>query len=427
MLNRNQKMIIKGLISAILILYFAQVSMAYQIPDMLSIEDAVTIALEQNPGIQKAKSRIEIEKGIKLKSIMPENPSIGISYEGMPSGTYFDPYTSRKAKIAQQIEFPIKYYYRAKGHSSLLEKAETELEFEKLTIAAEVKDAYYDALLTAEQLILSKQNLELFEDIMEKAGIRKELGESSGIDLMRARLQKERAEIAVQSAEIECKKATEKLLLLLTGREKISVLKIENTVLTDSLYYRSVNSSLLTFTDNTLQEHLRIRMAMHEQNAAGHFLSLAKSIYLPDIDFTYFRERIDGQSGFWGVELGVSIPLWFLWQEKGKIQEARAVRNTAEWNLIHEQNHLRSEYRTALFSLQEIETQVTRFRTGILNEARQIYELASVSYREGETSYIDLLLAQQTMIETRGEYLNLIAEYNKAIVKLELARGKQVE
>lgn len=396
---------------------------AQQIPSPLSIEDAVEYAKMYNPRIHQAEANVEFEKAAKRRAWAPPKPELLLIYEGMPRGTYFDLYESRKIIFGQSIEFPLKNVYKIKRQSSLLERSAQELKLEKLKLTAEVKIAYYETLHAKEQYNLAQENLALSEDLMAKAKLRFDLGEVGSIDYRRAKLEKLLAENKVNSAEIDRKNAVEALILLLTGNPEISKRPLSDIELAGTLLYRPVNIGTLESRKQQLENHSRIQIAVKGREAAANALSLAKSSLLPDFNVVYSRENVQNVPGFWGIEVGVSLPLWFFWDQKAQIAEARALQKVSEWHKVHEENHLRSELETAVFALQEQEKQVQRFQNEILKEAQQVFELARVSYREGETSYIEVIFAQQSLIETRSEYLNLLAEYNKAVAKLELALG----
>jgi len=391
----------------------------------MTMQDAVQYAVNYNPRIHQAKAEVEKETAIKTGTWSLPQPEFIISYEGMPRGTRFETWESRKIMFGQSIEFPLKYLFRIKQQSLLVERAGHALDLEKLKLTSDVKDAYVDALLTKEKYSLALDNLRLSSDLLEKAKLRYELGEEGIIDYLRAKLQKDRSENAVITAGTNHKEAMEKLILLLTGkRDDAGITEIE---LIDSLKYVPIDISKLELGKNSLSNHFRLQIAEKELKAASSGLVLAKSSYLPDFDFVYFKENVFHDPGFWGMEFGISLPLWFLSDQRGQIAEARATVKSADWNRVHEENHLWSEYRTALFALRETEKQVKRFNEEILREAEQVFEIASISYKVGETSYIDLIFAQQSLIETRSEYLDVLAAYNKSIIRIELAIGHPLE
>ena len=67
--------------------------------------------------------------------------------------------------------------------------------------------------------------------------------------------------------------------------------------------------------------------------------------------------------------------------------------------------------------------QVALFQDRILPEAELAFELAGLSYEEGKSSYLELLEAQRTWVETQVEYAEVLFEYRSAEAALERAVG----
>jgi len=388
---------------------------------LMTMQDAVQYAVDHNPRIRLAEAGVEKETGVKTGMWSLPQPEFILSYEGVPRGTYFDTWGSRKTMFEQRFELPLKYLFRIQQQSSLVERAGYALELEKLRLNFDVKNAYIDALLSKEKYSLALENLKLSNNLLEKAKFRYELGEEGSIDYLRAKLQKDRSENEVVTAGINHKEIMERLIFLLTG-VKDNTLNVEIEII-DSLEYTPIDIKKLESGEVDLSNHFRMQIADKELKSASKGLVLAKGSYLPDFNIAYFKENRLNNPGFWGMQFGMSFPLWFLSDQRGQIAEAQATVKSAEWSKILEENHLQLEYKTALFALRETEKQVKRFNEEILQEAEQVFELSSLSYKVGETSYIDLIFAQQSLIETRSEYLDALAAYNKNIIRIELAIG----
>src|SRR5207237_1634313 len=56
--------------------------------------------------------------------------------------------------------------------------------------------------------------------------------------------------------------------------------------------------------------------------------------------------------------------------------------------------------------------------------ARRLYEMAQIGYREGASSYLDLLDAQQVLRTALTNYLHALAAYQAAEAALERALGQ---
>jgi len=398
---------------------------SYQQDMELSIQKAINYALQHNPVIQSALAEIERESAQKRQAWAFPKPEIMLHFEGMPDGTYFETWGSRKLFFIQKFEFFAKYFVKSQQHGYLVKKAHQSLLLDKLNLTANVKIAYTEALLWVKKCDIARENLALSNDVLGKIKLRFDVGEEGRKEFLWAKLQKDRAENAVFSANAQRIEAFERLKLLLSG--EFVEMDASELQLTDDLIFIPVDASILKINTSILQNHALVNVNRNNVSAVEKSVSLAKISYLPDIMVAYMNENNNNTPGFWGARLSISFPLWFLSDQTGKIAEAKANLKIAQWDEVRETQKLRKELTTAAAALKETEKQVKRFTDEILQEAEQVYNLAELSYREGESSYIDLLFAQQSLIETRTEYLETLAEYNKAAARFERAIGSPVQ
>jgi heavy metal efflux system protein len=70
------------------------------------------------------------------------------------------------------------------------------------------------------------------------------------------------------------------------------------------------------------------------------------------------------------------------------------------------------------------ESQVHLYLDEIIPQAEEIYRTAVKSYEAGEITYIEFLQAQQTLINSRGSYVDALLSYNLSIITIEESIGK---
>ena len=72
-------------------------------------------------------------------------------------------------------------------------------------------------------------------------------------------------------------------------------------------------------------------------------------------------------------------------------------------------------------------TEVEGLKNQILPGARQVFEAATESYREGKLNYLNVLDAQRTLFEAKGQYIEALADYHKAKADLERLTGQEID
>lgn len=411
----------RALVTLLILLFITTSAQAFQETLSLTKDDAVAYALRNNLSVKQFEAEVSIEAAHRMQVMALPMPEIILHYEGMPDGTRFETWGSRKLFFVQKFDFPTKYISRIRKHTFLKKQAESAYSHAKMSIAAEVKIAYTEVQLAEKLLEVARENDELTGLLLEKAELRFREGEENKKDYLWAKVESDRATNSVTSAESAYRAALEDLRVLLAGP---SGNLPEDIKLTDNLEFREVEYGSIR---DVSPDHPRLKISENAVCAASSDVRLSYSSFLPDFMVAYMTENNNNTPGFWGARFGMSVPLWFWSDQAGKISEARSALKISEWQQMDERNKLAAELQKSLASVHQSSERVAMFRNSILNDAEQVFTLIEASYREGEAGYTDLLLAQQSMIETRGEYYEAIADYNKSVARFELAAGKQFQ
>ncbi|WGQ11413.1 TolC family protein [Pedobacter gandavensis] len=82
---------------------------------------------------------------------------------------------------------------------------------------------------------------------------------------------------------------------------------------------------------------------------------------------------------------------------------------------------IQSEVSQAYHQYMSSRKQVLQYSTGMLNDAQKVLDGRIYSYKRGESSFIEVLIAQRTFNEVQESYLEIL--YGKAIALLELEQA----
>jgi len=161
-----------------------------------------------------------------------------------------------------------------------------------------------------------------------------------------------------------------------------------------------------------------------EQRRAAFELEKAKAT--PDITlsggFKRFNETDDNALVF-----GVSIPLPIANRNQGSILEAR--HNLAKAG--EERKAAETRVHTALASsYQELSnafTEATELKSKVLDGAQDVFDASAEGYREGKLDYLNVLDAQRTLFEAKGQYIEALSAYHKARADVERLIGQRID
>ena len=156
-------------------------------------------------------------------------------------------------------------------------------------------------------------------------------------------------------------------------------------------------------------------------------LSLARSNYYPDFGVGLAYQHRTPSSSYLGVELKVSVPLWY-WQEpQGLVEEASAQVSIAELQLQSVERKIRHNINSAFASVLASEQLVKNYEQILQKGLSEIMIVALSQYRNNQIDLLNLFDVYRTQRETRAEYIRSVANYQRAVADLESAAELPIE
>lgn len=401
--------------------------------ERLSLNDAIQLALQNNQDVLRAQKEIEATDGRILQAGKIPNPEFGISWNETPQNFNVSDADERDIGIVQQIEFPTKRSNRIEVATYDRGIAELNLERTKAIITARVTKAYYSVLFSLEILESLEEQLKLLKDFQQLVTARYQAGQSNYLDVMRAKV--EIARLGNDNAEARRESQLRKNQLNVTiGRNADDLFEVS-----DSLYYVPVmfqkDSLLATLTEKSSA----LRIVQQTLKRQQQILSLAKSSYFPDFSVGFFHQRRAEEPPFnanqftgtttsaIGLQLGISIPLWF-WQEpKGQVQEASALIDIAMVNQRAIERRVRASILNSFDFFKVVEAQLKAFDETLLKDSKDILSTAITQYQNNQTDVLNLFDVYRTYRATKLEYARALYNYVAALADLEVAAELPVE
>jgi outer membrane protein, heavy metal efflux system len=154
-------------------------------------------------------------------------------------------------------------------------------------------------------------------------------------------------------------------------------------------------------------------------------LDVAKSKGIPDLTVSAGMRHFAETTDLAGVA-GVSVAIPIFDRNQGEIRKSRFEVLKA----LNDRHAAEVRVRTALEEAYQslstaYETAVT-LKAEVLPGAEEAFAVANKSYTEGKLPYIDVLDAQRTLFEARGQYTDALTEYHKAVAEVERLIGDRL-
>jgi len=381
----------------------------------LTLERAISIALQQNPNIRAALMRYEASVArIKQAKAFPE-PAVYWDSDLQPSFFSFGGSAESYVGISQLIEFPGRRHFRGKVAENEAQVASSDTDFARLELILRVKIAFHEILLVQEREKYAQENLTLAQDFLQKAEIRYQAGSVARFEVLRAEVEVARAENQLRIASNEVDLAKAKLNFLL-ARGIDEPLELEGVL--ERPPYTPEASQLLKLAGQKRPELKGVRYAIKAEEYAQ---SLAKLSYFPDLDFQLNRHYLEGEGTYWDAVFSFSLPIFFWQRQKGEIAEARARVASLQAESAYLTNQIYLEVKDAHLRVLATQDRIRLYKEKILKEAEEIYRIAIRSYQEGEIGYLEVLEARRTLMGIRLSYADVLFENQVAVAELEKA------
>ncbi len=393
------------------------------LPQRMSVSDAERITKEHNQTLKKGLNRITSAEGKLLSGVSPQMPEISLTYDFVPNGKGINSYEERSLEINQGIEFPLKTVYKGEQLSSAIDIIRAENDVEGLNILSEVRKAYVSLLARQYLMKIAEENLSVAEEFRNKSTIRYNVGEATHLEKLTAEVQYAQALNNIEVQKNQNRIAVTELLYEMGIKNAVGNYE---PVLSDSLMYVPYSGSLETVMEKTLKTNPVLYLSELKKTGSQIGRKLAVSSYLPDFTVGYKTQAINGVNDYYGINLGISVPLWFLLDQRGKVKEANAEIKISENEYDETYLNVMSTARKAYINLKNSEKQILLFSNTLIPESEEIFRVANASYRIGDITYLEFLQAKQTLISTKESYVSALKEYNINLIELEKSIGRKL-
>ncbi|HPG42102.1 MAG TPA: TolC family protein [bacterium] len=387
----------------------------------LSLNEAIETGLKNNPEIKAASKNIAAAKARFWSGISLPQPEVGVSYEYAPLHSSLHNFGERTLEVSQTLEFPTNYFLRGRKFNIMEEIAINQLDMIKQSVTRQIKTSYYQVLAKQNQVKFAEENLKISKDFDKKTEIRLNVGEGTNLERLTARVQYTEAYNNLQMVKNELSIAFAELAFALGfGKENYG----SNFFLTDSLAFIEYKLDYKIICKLLEEKSPLIKNAELNHGITSVDKNLALSSLLPNMSLAYFRQNIKGSNGFYGASFGISVPLWFLFEQRGQIQEAVANQSISASELQFVKIETELQLKSACADYENNLRQVKLYLDEILPQAGEIYRIATKSFDAGELSYLEFLQAKQTLINSRNNYMSTLLNYYQSVFRIEEIVGQ---
>lgn len=386
--------------------------------ESLGVRDAINIAYKNNPKINQLKEKIKAQKQLRWSSVGLSSPELYYFKEGIPekgAGIGHSDFIEQRLGISQSIQFPLTSIYQYQKNNFELKALNTDLMAFKAQLKANVKKYYTNIALAIKLYQLSQIQVKLAKQVRDAVMTRYQVGESGQIDVLKADVQLSEANNDLDDANRQLHDSRYNLFYLIGLDPEKQSYAIEFSDTLRYFEYHLDQKSIL----KTIPEQPQLKSLNNRLSSSNFALREARSRYLPEIGVSYYKQDYTNGFDFHGFQVGLSIPLWFPFNQHVTTQIVRSNRNEIRWmkqaTLLSLKKNIETTWHGYANSLKTIK----RYHEEIQNKSETLLQMTLEGYREGELDLLTLLDTQRTYLTSQKRYYQSLHNYYFQLIELE--------
>ncbi len=428
---------------------------------VLSLDEAIRLALEQNSNLQSARDRITnaniVLEAAKSEFTIKIRPEIsGLFQEAGDLSQNYALRMSKKFHIGGELSWQTKTWiddslenqyqtdltiaYKQpllRGRGKLLTTEElisaersTRSQYRSLILAQQqlmvnVATAYYGILRDQMLVEVNERALERANTLLQAAEAKLKIGLASKMDVFRAELQMLTAENGLVDAK-ESLENTKRRFNLLLGVDLGT-----EFVLSTTLEYNPITVDQDQLIQRSLENRLEVQDAYESLSDAERRVKIAKQNLYPPLDVSVqytlsgegnaFEESLNLDDSYWGIGISSSFNLDFA-RDRATYQQAQLAYTGAIRSLQSVEQNVMLEVLQTITNVKQAQARVYLQEQSVLQAEKQL-ELAELRYKKGLSDNIDIIDAEESLINAKTNYYSAIVQHLIAKMKLKQVTG----
>ncbi|HET7709981.1 MAG TPA: TolC family protein [Sphingomicrobium sp.] len=377
------------------------------LPANLSLAQALEEASARSPAIVAAEAEVAAAEARIRQAGYRENPELSLEVENFAGSGQLAGLRSAETTLAvnQRLDLAGRRSARVGSARAELEAQKLRLAIARADLSQSVREQFARAVATRDKLAQATENVERARELARVAGILVDAGRDPPLRVLRARSALAQAEADRESAVADELSARSSLAALFG----VSVPVESVTGTTIDLPPQQVNP------DTSLE--VRLAEAEREAAQAGVREQLAQRRLDPAVGVGVRHIR---ETGDVGLVAGVSMPLRLFDGNRGNIDAARQALAAADARRASTLASTTARARNAIANVEAAQRRVEALEKAAVPEATEALRLTELSYREGRSSLLELLDAQNAYTASRTSLTD--ARLQLALATAELGR-----
>jgi outer membrane protein TolC len=397
--------------------------------EQLTLEEAINIALQDNPGLAEIQARADAMAAIPSQVGTLPDPRVSFNAMNLPTDTFDisqENMTQMQFGINQAVPFPGKLALREQAAEYEAAAAAENVDEVRLLLIRDVKTIWWRLFNLDQSIIIVLLNQDLLRQYVQIAATKYSVGQGLQQDVLLAQLELSKLldlELRLKGARRN-ENARLNALLDMSPDQVVrlpqQVVKELPELAREPILYALAEQSrpLLAGQQNRIQ-------------AASTRADLAKKDYYPDFNVgAKYGFRSGDNTGIGGSRadfatfmLSMNVPIFIGRKQSKAVDQRKSEWFEQNYKLHDLRNKIQADISAAVADYRRARDQFELFKTGIIPQARQTVSSMLAGYQVNKVDFLNVVRAQITLYNYEMNYWQALSEANWSLAKLVAAVG----
>lgn len=404
----------------------------------LSLMQCVQFALDHQPVIKQSELDISITERMIKGRLADWYPQINLNYNlqhnfQLQSSSIGGNVVKLGVYNTSSIQFGLNQtifnrdvLLASRTAGDVRTQAQQGLESNKINVVAEVSKAFYDLLLTKEQIILLEEDIVRLTGSLQTAYAQYEGGLVDKIDYKRATilLNNSRAQKKSYEEALNAKQSYLKALMNFPQDENLA-LQYDTSKMESEIYIDTLQS--INFNNRVEYRLLQTQRRLEESNLRYYKWSFLPSLSaFADYNLNYFNNEFSKlynnnyPTSYAGISL--SFPIFQGTKRIQQIKQAELELKRMDYDFISLKNNISTQYQQALAAYK---SNLNYFFMLKENKAiaEEVYNTIQLQYKAGIKTYLEVITAETDLRSAQVNFYNALYQVLSSRIDMEQALG----
>jgi len=396
-------------ITVVLILAFciSNINIADAQNKNITLQQAVDMAQQNYPALKSAKLKVKKQKALKATAYDFGTTTIYTGKEEVGNGMQG---VQNQIGVAQSDIDIFSALAKNRLANAKIDQAALGLGLTKAVVVKDVSTAWYRAANNKKQWLLYKQLDTVYNNFQKAAELRYKTQQTSKLEYLSATAKYKELQVNIKRAK---------------GRYLASLQILNQYLLFNTMFDIIENDSTtkLFMPADSLTGSPILNIFANNTDIAESAWKTERAAYLPKLSVEYKKQVIDGASGFYGWQAGISVPLLFF-SQNGKTKAAKIDYQIAGQQYEQKRLEVNAMFNERLNRYIILNDVLAYFKNEALPLANEQINASNIAYQLGSIDYIQFIQNIDAAINTKQEFLNQQVEYFELSAELKFLSGK---